>query len=66
MALAKAHVTGPHRTLMQDPVFAIDQLVEIAIRALSPAVNDTFKQRASSPASTGYGGPQSCVVANTR
>jgi uncharacterized membrane protein len=42
LALAKAHVTGPHRTLMQDPVFAIDQLVEIAIRALSPAVNDTF------------------------
>jgi len=41
-SLAKAHVTGPHRTLMQDPVFAIDQLVEIAIRALSPAVNDTF------------------------
>jgi uncharacterized membrane protein len=41
-ALAKAHVTGPHRTLMQDPVFAIDQLVEIAIRALSPAVNDIF------------------------
>ncbi len=41
-ALGKAHVTGPHRTLMQDPVFAIDQLVEIAIRALSPAVNDTF------------------------
>jgi uncharacterized membrane protein len=41
-ALAKAHVTGPHRTLTQDPVFAIDQLVEIAIRALSPAVNDTF------------------------
>ena len=42
LALAKAHVTGPHRTLMQDPVFAIDQLAEIAIRALSPAVNDTF------------------------
>ncbi len=42
LALGKAHVTGPHRTLMQDPVFAIDQLVEIAIRALSPAVNDTF------------------------
>ena len=41
-ALDKAHVTGPHRTLIQDPVFAIDQLVEIAIRALSPAVNDTF------------------------
>jgi uncharacterized membrane protein len=41
-ALASAHLTGPHRTLSQDPVFAIDQLVEIAIRALSPAVNDTF------------------------
>jgi uncharacterized membrane protein len=42
LSLSQAHVTGPHRTLMQDPVFAIDQLVEIAIRALSPAVNDTF------------------------
>jgi uncharacterized membrane protein len=41
-ALSKAHVTGPHRTLVQDPVFAIDQLAEIAIRALSAAVNDTF------------------------
>ncbi len=41
-AMTTAHLTGPHRTLSQDPVFAIDQLVEIAIRALSPAVNDTF------------------------
>jgi uncharacterized membrane protein len=41
-ALTKSHLTGPHRTLSQDPVFAIDQLVEIGIRALSPAVNDTF------------------------
>jgi uncharacterized membrane protein len=41
-ALRRAHVTGPHRTLTQDPVFAVDQLVEIAIRALSAAVNDTF------------------------
>jgi uncharacterized membrane protein len=41
-ALADTHLTGPHRTLSQDPVFAIDQLVEIAIRALSPAVNDPF------------------------
>jgi uncharacterized membrane protein len=40
--LERAHVTGPHRTLAQDLTFAIDQLVEIAIRALSPAVNDTF------------------------
>ncbi len=42
LALSRAHVTGPHRTLVQDPVFAIDQLVEIGIRALSAAVNDTF------------------------
>ena len=34
--------TGPHRTLAQDLTFAIDELVEIAIRALSPAINDTF------------------------
>jgi uncharacterized membrane protein len=40
--LRRAHVTGSHRTLTQDLIFAIDQLVEIAIRALSPAVNDTF------------------------
>ncbi|HTN79017.1 MAG TPA: DUF2254 domain-containing protein [Acidimicrobiales bacterium] len=40
--LEHAHFTGPHRTLSQDLTFAIDQLVEIAIRALSPAVNDTF------------------------
>ena len=36
------HITGPLRTLTQDIAFGIDQLVEIAIRALSPAVNDTF------------------------
>ena len=41
-ALERAHVTGPYRTLAQDLAFAVDQLVEIAIRALSPAVNDTF------------------------
>jgi uncharacterized membrane protein len=40
--LAKAHVTGPYRTLAQDVSFGVDQLVEICIRALSPAVNDTF------------------------
>lgn len=40
--LDRAHVAGPHRTLTQDLAFAIDQMVEIAIRALSPAVNDTF------------------------
>src|ERR1019366_8930918 len=41
-ALGGAHATGAHRTLTQDLSFAIDQLVEISIRALSPAVNDTF------------------------
>jgi uncharacterized membrane protein len=40
--LARAHIVGPNRTLTQDPAFAVDQLVEVAIRALSPAVNDTF------------------------
>ena len=41
-ALERAHITGANRTLQQDVAFAVDQLVEIAIRALSPAVNDTF------------------------
>jgi len=35
--LSRAHVTGPYRTLAQDVSFGVDQLVEIAIRALSPA-----------------------------
>jgi uncharacterized membrane protein len=38
-ALERGQVTGPHRTLTQDISFGVDQLVEIAIRALSPAVN---------------------------
>jgi uncharacterized membrane protein len=41
-ALGRAHVVGPYRTLTQDMSFGIDQLVEIALRALSAAVNDTF------------------------
>ncbi|MHB1445503.1 MAG: DUF2254 domain-containing protein [Acidimicrobiales bacterium] len=41
-ALARGHITGPQRTLAQDPAFPIDQLAEIGIRALSSAVNDTF------------------------
>lgn len=40
--LKRAQITGPVRNLAQDPAFGIDQLVEIAIRALSPAVNDTY------------------------
>ena len=41
-ALTREHIVGVSRTLTQDPGFAVDQLVEVAIRALSPAVNDTF------------------------
>ena len=40
--LSRVHVTGPYRTLAQDVSFGVDQLAEIAVRALSPAVNDTF------------------------
>jgi uncharacterized membrane protein len=38
-----AHVkVGRHRQLLQDSEFGLAQIVEIGIRALSPAVNDTF------------------------
>ena len=33
---------GPNRTMEQDVEFAVAQLVEVALRALSPAGNDTF------------------------
>jgi uncharacterized membrane protein len=33
---------GPRRTMRQDPKFAILQIVEIGLRAMSPAVNDPF------------------------
>jgi uncharacterized membrane protein len=33
---------GRHRVLGQDAEFGVAQIVEVAIRALSPAVNDTF------------------------
>jgi len=39
---ARGYVAGSSRTLPQDISFGIDQIVEIALRALSPAVNDTF------------------------
>ncbi|ACU73449.1 conserved hypothetical protein [Catenulispora acidiphila DSM 44928] len=41
-ALRRAHLNGPYRSLTQDISFGIDQLVEIAVRALSQAVNDPF------------------------
>jgi len=40
--VARAVTIGRHRTLRQDPEFGVAQIVEIALRALSPAVNDTF------------------------
>jgi uncharacterized membrane protein len=42
MSLRSAFRIGHHRVLTQDPEFGLYQIVEIAIRALSPAVNDTF------------------------
>ena len=41
-AIRGAFYLGSLRTLTQDVEFAIDQLVEIAVRALSPGVNDPF------------------------
>src|SRR5581483_5927630 len=41
-AIHRSVKIGNHRTLTQDSEFGIAQIVEIAIRALSPAVNDTF------------------------
>lgn len=35
-------ILSAHRTPFQDVEFAIDQLVEIAVRALSPGINDPF------------------------
>jgi uncharacterized membrane protein len=35
-------VQGSQRTPVQDPEFAIHQLVEIAVRALSPGINDPY------------------------
>lgn len=40
--LREAFDLGPRRTLLQDVEFAVDQLVEIAVRALSPGINDPF------------------------
>lgn len=41
-AVDDALVIGEHRTPLQDPEFAIRHLVEIAVRALSPAINDPY------------------------
>lgn len=41
-AIRDSFYFGTRRSLTQDVEFAIDQLVEIAVRALSPGVNDPF------------------------
>jgi len=38
----RALLEGPNRTIRQDLRFAVDQMVEVALRALSPALNDQF------------------------
>ena len=38
----KAFIVGSQRTQQQDLEFSIEQLVEIAVRALSPGINDPF------------------------
>jgi uncharacterized membrane protein len=39
--LNSAYSIGRHRTVDQDPAFGIRQIVDMAIKALSPGVNDT-------------------------
>jgi len=41
VALNRAYSIGRHRTADQDPAFGIRQLVDMALKALSPGVNDT-------------------------
>ncbi len=40
--LLDAFTTGKERSHTQDVLFAVDQLVEVAVRALSPGINDPF------------------------
>jgi len=42
ISLDGALIIGQERTALQDPLFAINQLVEMALRALSPSLNDPF------------------------
>lgn len=41
-ALQAAFVMGPYRTATQDPEYSVQQLVEVALRALSPGINEPF------------------------
>lgn len=40
--LYKGMIVGSQRTPIQDPEYAVHQLVEIAVRALSPGINDPY------------------------
>jgi uncharacterized membrane protein len=40
-ACNQAFDIGSHRTVEQDPAFGIQQIVDIALKALSPGINDT-------------------------
>lgn len=40
-ALNAAYTISRHRTVAQDPAFGIRQIVDMAIKALSPGINDT-------------------------
>ncbi len=40
--IAAAFITGAYRTPRQDVIYAIDELVEVGVRALSPGINDPF------------------------
>jgi uncharacterized membrane protein len=42
MIISKAFSVGPHQAAAQDLEFAVRQLVEVAVRALSPGINDPF------------------------
>lgn len=42
LIITSSFVLGAQRTLVQDITFGINELVEVAIRALSPAINDPF------------------------
>jgi uncharacterized membrane protein len=39
-SVRRAVVTGSTRTMMQDPAYGVRQLVDVALRALSPGTND--------------------------
>jgi uncharacterized membrane protein len=60
--LAGAFVTGPRRTHDQDAEFPAKQLVEVAVRSLSPAINDPI----TACACTDHLGAALCRLAGRR